>query len=50
RHYEQFRTSQLRQIKEMRAQAAAAAASGSGMAAGPQPPSAPLPHQPMTQV
>ncbi|KAJ1941001.1 cell division control protein, partial [Linderina macrospora] len=43
RHYEQFRTSQLRQIKELRAQQAAAAAAGqSGMPA----PSVPLPHQP----
>ncbi|KAJ1852420.1 cell division control protein [Coemansia sp. RSA 1822] len=50
RHYEQFRTSQLRQIKELRAQQAAAAAAGSGMPVGAQPPSAPLPHQPAAQV
>ncbi|KAJ2264288.1 cell division control protein, partial [Coemansia sp. RSA 451] len=48
RHYEQFRTSQLRQIKELRAQQAAAAAAGSGMSVGA--PSAPLPHQPAAQV
>ncbi|KAJ2192021.1 cell division control protein, partial [Coemansia sp. RSA 521] len=47
RHYEQFRTSQLRQIKELRAQQAAAAAAGSGMSVGA--PSAPLPHQPAAQ-
>ncbi|KAJ2843501.1 cell division control protein [Coemansia brasiliensis] len=57
RHYEQFRTSQLRQIKELRAQQAAAAAAAAGGSAMPaasqqqQPPAAPLPNQPaMTQV
>ncbi|KAJ2614932.1 cell division control protein [Coemansia sp. RSA 1365] len=51
RHYEQFRTSQLRQIKELRAQqAAAAAAAAGGTGSTQQPPVGPLPHQPMAQV
>ncbi|KAJ1647950.1 cell division control protein [Coemansia erecta] len=55
RHYEQFRTSQLRQIKELRAQQAAAAATGGPHAMPTQaPPQAPvanvMQHQPMTQV
>ncbi|KAJ2021258.1 cell division control protein [Coemansia sp. RSA 455] len=49
RHYEQFRTSQLRQIKELRAQQAAAAASGGIMASMPQQaqPQVPAIHQSM---
>ncbi|KAJ2607344.1 hypothetical protein GGF44_006487 [Coemansia sp. RSA 1694] len=49
RHYEQFRTSQLRQIKELRAQQAAAAASGGIMGSMPQqvPPQVPAVHQSM---
>ncbi|KAJ2732616.1 cell division control protein, partial [Coemansia sp. BCRC 34490] len=58
RHYEQFRTSQLRQIKEIRAQQAAAAAAAGGsmpghqiqQAASQQMPTGPLPQQPMAQV
>ncbi|KAI7821153.1 Septin-domain-containing protein [Kickxella alabastrina] len=50
RHYEQFRTSQLRQIKELRAQQAAAAASGGAPPAQPQVPLSVMQHQPMTQV
>ncbi|KAJ1742164.1 cell division control protein [Coemansia sp. RSA 989] len=49
RHYEQFRTSQLRQIKELRAQQAAAAAAAAGPGSAmpqQQPPAAPLPNQP----
>ncbi|KAJ2774776.1 cell division control protein [Coemansia nantahalensis] len=52
RHYEQFRTSQLRQIKELRDQQAAGAAAA-GVPPGAvatQPPVAPLPHQPVAQV
>ncbi|KAJ1999342.1 cell division control protein, partial [Coemansia thaxteri] len=49
RHYEQFRTSQLRQIKELRAQQAAAAASGAIMPGMPQqvPPQVPAAHPSM---
>ncbi|KAJ1721508.1 cell division control protein [Coemansia erecta] len=55
RHYEQFRTSQLRQIKELRAQQAAAAATGGAPPMPSQaPPQAPMAsgvmHQPMTQA
>ncbi|KAJ2794318.1 cell division control protein [Coemansia helicoidea] len=51
RHYEQFRTSQLRQIKELRDQQAAGAAAGVPPGAvATQPPVAPLPHQPVAQV
>ncbi|KAJ1798042.1 cell division control protein [Coemansia sp. RSA 2399] len=61
RHYEQFRTSQLRQIKEIRAQQAAAAAAASSAGgsmpghqlqqqASQQMPTGPLPQQPMAQV
>ncbi|KAJ1900809.1 cell division control protein [Kickxella alabastrina] len=54
RHYEQFRTSQLRQIKELRAQQAAAAASGGAppvpTQAQPQVPISVMQHQPMAQV
>ncbi|KAJ2718663.1 cell division control protein [Coemansia sp. Benny D115] len=50
RHYEQFRTSQLRQIKEMRAQQVAAIAAGGGVphaAMAPPAPAQNLPQAPM---
>lgn len=46
RHYEQFRTSQLRQIKEMQDQKHAAAAPAYAPASQPAAPTGPLPHQP----